>query len=571
MTEQDRNRVSDRNSVSKPKVLVVGWDGATWDVIRPLVQQGRLPTMAKLMAQGATGVLRSTLHPLSPQAWTTYETGVNPGKHGIYDWYQLDLGPFRPIGAHSLCFKPYWRYLSDERGKSAVAINLLSTYPALPVRGAVVSGRMAPPGAPFTYPPDLQEALLRQVPDYVVDIDPSQGPQMRDMTEAEVWRRTLQTVDARTRAARYVLTHYDWDVATVIFTDTDMIQHFFWKYWDSTYPDHEPHNAFADALPQVYAACDRALGELIDLVGESTNVVLLSDHGFGPTYQDINLMAWLREEGFACPQQRGKTHLTLGEATARFRYWAWSVLPGWLIRQLKAHMPNALRREQLPEYESMGLDWTRTRAYALGMMGNVFVNLAGRAPKGSVAPGAEYEAVRDELIARLQAWRNPFTGQPMVKRAYRREEVLSGAQIDKAPDILIEWYDYAYTSRMAGHVQGPVMDSPKDAFFRHLHLSADHRPQGILALYGPAAREGVELSPSHLVDVAPTILHLLDEAIPTSLEGHVLTEALTDEYAATHTVRTCDVDLDQSGAGEGLSGAEAAMIQERLKNLGYVE
>ena len=97
MDSVQRNGVSGRNAVSKQRVLVIGWDGATWDVVRPLVQQGRMPNIAGIIERGASGVLRSTLHPLSPQAWASFETGVNPGKHGIYDWFELNLGPFTPI------------------------------------------------------------------------------------------------------------------------------------------------------------------------------------------------------------------------------------------------------------------------------------------------------------------------------------------------------------------------------------------------------------------------------------------------------------------------------------------
>lgn len=554
-----------------PRVLVVGWDGATWDVIRPLLAQGRLPNLARLLARGAQTVLRSTLHPLSPQAWSSYETGVNPGKHGVYDWFELNLGPFTPIGAHSLRVKPFWRYLSDERGRQVVAINLLTAYPPLPVNGAVVAGRMAPPGARFTWPADLQEALQREVPDYVVDTDPSQGTQYRDMSEVDYWQRNVEMVAARTRAARYVLTHYAWDVATVIYTATDIIQHYYWKHWDPTYPGHDPQSALREALPEIYAACDCGLGELVALAGDEARVVLLSDHGFGPTYQEINLMAWLREEGFATPLRRRAWLPTRGQVLAGLRRWAWSTLPGPVLRQLKAHKPAVLSREHRPEHETMGLDWQQTRAYALGMMGNLFVNLAGREPLGMVQPGAEYEAVRSELIGRLQAWRNPITGQPMVRRAWRREEALSGPCLEQAPDILVEWYDYAYAGRMAGDVRGAVLSAPHEAYLRRLQLSADHRPEGILALAGPGIRAGAELPPASLLDVAPTVLHLLQEAVPTYLDGRVISAALTPEYAAAHPVRTCEAALEQSGAGDALTAAEAALIQERLKSLGYVE
>ncbi len=571
MTETVSNPSSVQPAHGQPRVLVIGWDGATWDVIRPLIAEGRLPNLARLLARGAHAVLKSTLHPLSPQAWSSYETGVNPGKHGVYDWFELNLGPFTPIGAHSLRVKPFWRYLSDARDKQVVAINLLTAYPPLPVRGAVISGRMAPPGARFTWPYDLQDALLREVPGYVVDTDPSQGTQYRDMSETEYWQRNMEMVEARTRAARYVLTHYAWDVATVIYTAADIVQHYYWKYWDPTFPGHDPHGPLLEALPGIYGACDRGLGELLALAGDETVTVLLSDHGFGPTCQEVNLMAWLREEGFATPHQRASLIPTGGELLAALRRWAWSTLPGPILRQLKAHKPASLSREHRPEYETMGLDWQQTRAYALGMMGNLFVNLAGREPLGIVQPGAEYEAVRTELIDRLHAWRNPVTGQAMVRRAHRREEALSGPCLDKAPDILVEWYDYGYAGRTAGDVRGEVLSPPHEAYLRRLQLSADHRPEGILALAGPGIRPGAELPETSLLDVAPTVLHLLNEAVPTYLDGRVISAALTPEYRATHPVRTCEAPIEQSAVGDALTPAEAALIQERLKSLGYVE
>jgi len=124
---------------------------------------------------------------------------------------------------------------------------------------------------------------------------------------------------------------------------------------------------------------------------------------------------------------------------------------------------------------------------------------------------------------------------------------------------------------MAGDVRGPVLSAPQNAYHRRLHLSADHRPEGILALAGPAIRSGAQLESAHLLDVAPTVLHLLGEAVPSLFDGQVLSAALTADYLAGHPVHTCEADLAPGAAGDTLTDSEAALIQERLRNLGYVE
>jgi predicted AlkP superfamily phosphohydrolase/phosphomutase len=215
------------------------------------------------------------------------------------------------------------------------------------------------------------------------------------------------------------------------------------------------------------------------------------------------------------------------------------------------------------------VDWRSTRAYSMGYIGQVFVNLAGREPEGIVQPGREYERVLDELTEALLGMPDPDDGRPIVDKALRRAEVYSGPYLADAPDLFVIMRGLSYITRESYEwsESGKYVLSPPTL------ECADHRPEGVLIMSGPGVAEGrAMLSGARIIDVTPTILHLLGLPVPSDMDGQVLTDLFVDGQVT----RVVSYDNQTSTAYQatdqaGLSSQDEADLIERLRNLGYVE
>jgi predicted AlkP superfamily phosphohydrolase/phosphomutase len=211
------------------------------------------------------------------------------------------------------------------------------------------------------------------------------------------------------------------------------------------------------------------------------------------------------------------------------------------------------------------VDWARTKAYSLGNVGQIYVNVAGREPQGSVQPGAEYERVREEIISRLRELRDPETHEAVVQEIYRREEIYSGEYVELAPDIVflparLEYFgfgEYEFGSHK-------IIEAMKRG------ISGTHRMQGVFIAYGAGIEPGVELQGAALVDLAPTIMHLLGLPVPSHMDGRVLDEMLSPLFSPAPYTGRVDTGYDGNVVGVGLTEEQQRVVAERLRGLGYV-
>ena len=211
------------------------------------------------------------------------------------------------------------------------------------------------------------------------------------------------------------------------------------------------------------------------------------------------------------------------------------------------------------------IDWEQTQAYSLGAGGNIYVNLQGREPTGPVTR-EQYENVRQRIIDGLATLRNPDTNAPMVKKAHRREELYHGAQLDNAPDVIVEWTDYGYWGRGYYGSQQSVFERQRQFDFSAQPLTGSHRPEGILIVHGPHARSGVQTSGARLIDLAPTIFQLLGHMPPAEMDGRVLSEMLRGVEIA----ETAPTESAPAPTPFDFTPEEADLISEHLRALGYL-
>jgi predicted AlkP superfamily phosphohydrolase/phosphomutase len=554
------------------RVFVIGLDGATFDLLRPWAEQGHLPTVRRLMDQGAWGELRSTVPPMTAPAWTSFATGKNPGKHGLYDWIQRyrDSYDVAPLTAQHIAEPTLWSLLSRSSRRVCV-LNVPMTFPPAPVNGLLISGLPAPSTqVMITYPDSLLEEIERAVGEYLLYPDPGQA--YSDTGVDAFLQRLYQTTERRLQVLGYLRAREDWDFLMLVLNGTDTVQHAMWKYMSPVHPLHNPAKApkFGNAILDYFKYVDQALGEIVDSLEPDTVLMIMSDHGFGPFHKFIHLNNWLRAQGWL----KLKPTLVAKAKSGLFRcgFSPMSVYHllmrfglGSLKREVVRGNGQRLLKTLFLSFDDV--DWPRTVAYSLGNVGQIFINVRGREPQGTVTPGSEYQAVREEIIARLKALRDPETDEPVVDQIFRREEIYSGDALDRAADILflptrLEYFgfgEYEFGSHK-------IIESMRQG------ISATHRMNGVLMLYGQPIRSGARITGASLYDLAPTLLHLMGEPVPTDMDGQVLTDVLQSALADPGSIRF--IEPDDSGPTSleetNLSDEDEATIVERLRSLGYV-
>ncbi len=562
------------------KIIVMGWDGATWDLMRPWAEVGELPTVARIMAEGAAGELRSIIPPTTAPAWTTLTTGCNPGRHGVMDWITRRPDGYRamPVTASMCAQKTMWELLG-EAGRRVFTFNVPLTYPVRPLNGLVVAGLGVPTvQSDFTYPAELRDEILAAVGEYVLHPNPGQ-PDTDQRMEAFL-ERLYKVTDIHLRTLDYLRSKEEWNSWMAVFSGTDAVQHVLWRFVDPQHREYDARRAqrFGGEVKRFFQYVDRALGQLVDGLDEETVLFLVSDHGFGPLDRWFHVNTWLLQEGWIVLKRgvgsRLKRQLFRLGLTPMGVYDVVRALGlGRLKEEATAGRGRGRLQALLPRMflSFDDVDWSRTRAYAMGQIGPVYLNLKGREPQGIVEPGTEAEALRLEIVERLRQVRDPQGGEPVVGEIYRAEELYSGPYLETAPDIVFTPRFDAPRGQIPGFGEVDFGTNRIVAPMRRA-VSGVHRLNGVFAALGAAIRPGVWLDGVRLMDVAPTALHLAGLPIPEDMDGRVLVEALRDEYVDPLAIRRgpSAARAAHSVIQEALSAADEDVIKERLRDLGYV-
>jgi predicted AlkP superfamily phosphohydrolase/phosphomutase len=548
------------------RVFAVGLDGATLDLIRPWAAEGKLPAFAKIMNEGAFGRLISTILPVTGPAWVSFMTGKNPGKHGVGDFMQRMSEDYRrsPVDSSSIRATPFW-VTAGQQGKKVGILNVPVTYPPYEVNGFMVSGLLTPrSAATFTYPECLAQELEDNLGSYRVNLDHFYAKGIADRFLDDL--RML--VDMRTRAAEYLMNKYEWDFFMVHYIATDWVQHFLWHCMDRGHPrfDEAEAGSYGDSILEIYQRVDAALGRLMEGLGEDVVLLVMSDHGFGPFYKYVYLNNWLLQHGLlrlnrSIPTRIKSFLFRVGfTPSALYRALARMKLVKIAFRARKGQRYDLLRVFFLAAQD---VDWAQTRAYSMGNVGQIFINLKGREPQGIVEPGREYEELREQIMAMLAELRDPETGHRVVERVYRREEVYSGDHVGEMADILMIPRDFEYVATgLSEFVSNAIMESS-------FAYTGTHRKEGIFMLKGNGLKRAYEAQDAEIIDMAPTVLHLLGLPVPRDMDGKVLTEVFDQHFLALRPVEYIDEAAQPGFSDTGLSEDEAEEVRERLRGLGY--
>jgi predicted AlkP superfamily phosphohydrolase/phosphomutase len=524
------------------RVLLIGWDGADWRILDPMLEAGILPNLSALLARGSRGILRSTVPNHSWSAWPSFLTGVEPSNHGVYDIFEKETGARKqlPVTYRSMKEKTMLADLTAARA-TTVMTNLPLTFPPPAVEGRLVAGGVLPKWRPFTHPESLAQDLERAGAPFPINGMSWTTFRNRPLPFLEEAR---ELTEARTKANLHLLNSTDWRFAAFIYVATDRVQHCLAKYVSPDHPNYASlsREPLGEKIRDVYRLLDDALGQILQRANDDDLVLFISDHGFQSCTRAVHMDRLLERLGF----------LRFAASRAVFGPMQWG--PMRSVARKAYDLLGLHGRVSLPQ----SVNWPKTQAYtSIRSTGEgISINLAGREPAGTVDP-ADFDRVRSSLMDAIDAFVDPETGKKPVARVLRREDVFTGRFAETAPDIVLEPAPhYSLT-----HARQAVEDAD--------WLSGDHRMDGVIAAAGPRVRPDAFAEPALLVDMAPTILAALGVPASVKHDGQVLSAVVGDEAAVPGAgVRE---EHPRGGEDEGLAADEAQEVEEHLRGLGYLE
>ncbi len=553
------------------KVFVLGLDGATWDLVRPLADQGLLPNLARLMGAGASGTLHSIFPPLSPVAWTGIMTGKNSGKHGVFEFLEYGHDPLhgRVNSSRAIQTELVWE-VAARHGKTTVAGGVPMSYPARPGPGFFLGDFLSPADASdFASDPALFAELEQAVGPYrpwstAVHDGGNEAGALADLTDF---------LDHHLKAVRFLMKRCPWDLFMYDLMATDRIQHELWHAWEPTHREAQGRDLSAIRAGYVdfWKKLDDGIGAIEAELPPETTLLLISDHGFGPIDWYVNLNVWLLERGDIALQDsfyvRQKKWFYDRGATPQ---WFYSLmvklgLAEQRVGRFRGKQTGGIERLAESAFLSKRhIDWSKTAAYSQGNFGQIFVNQIGRQPQGCVEP-EDVRALLDDLKAALLTIPHPVTGEPLVEKVLEREDLYEGPHAHLAPDLTVVLRDWRYRTIGLHDFTTNKLISPS------FGPTGDHRMEGVLIASGAGVRPGSSLGSANLLDIAPTILHLLGVPVPSDMDGRYLAEIFDPAVVPT------TVEGDDQGGGSSAPESVAAYteeedeaIQQRLADLGYL-
>lgn len=547
-----------------PKVLVIGLDGGTFTFIKPLVKDGGLPNLASLMERGVSRVLKSTIPPVSPPAWTTFLTGRNPGSHGIYQFVDMDVSVYeftknRLINSSLFAGETFIDFIGGQQMKVGV-VKIPFTYPPWKVNGFMVAGEPSPDWQrAHTYPEELAGEIGRVNMGSAADF-------LRYNTE-KLFEHLMFDCRKRTELTTKMMPRDDYDFFMVVHNITDAALHRFWKFTDETCPNYkDSFKKHENIINQVYEAADDSIGQILQLVDDETTVFIMSDHGAArkPT-RFFHVNAWLREQGFLQVKGGGSAVQSIYSMLAAVKRKTPPLLRQLIMRLLKSYFQKNISNF---ETRAANFDWQKTRAYAVNIYNyfdGIALNIKGRQPGGIVSAGSEAESLCREIKDALKSLKIPGSDRSLVRNVYRREEIYDGPFVDRMPDLIVE-YDMNFRS---GKKTAPPLftDVPTTDFD---FQSGDHHEDGIFMAAGPHIRSLPELSSVNIKDMAPTILYAMGLPVPDTMDGRVMQDIFSEDFIRQNPFTQSSVSADAGFDKVELSSDEEKAMKEQLKGLGYM-
>jgi predicted AlkP superfamily phosphohydrolase/phosphomutase len=528
-----------------------------------------LPNLDELANAGYFSPITSTVPPMTFPAWSTLLTGVNPAKHGIFDFTERIPGTYgvRFLNATRRKVPTFLKLLSDA-GFNVASVGIPTTYPPETLSAFQISGFDTPlpskADTSYVYPHQLAVKIEDELGGYYFgDFNESRIGQH---WHSQVLKELLNGIERKVRLARLLVREYPLDLLLFHLGETDTVGHHFWSFHDRNSPRyvHTDDEELPEAIFKIYKAADDFVGKIIDLTSPDA-VVIVSDHGMGGTSDRmLYLNQFLAAQGL----------LKFTDSADWSKYMELLKRKGmkWIPYRLQQQLFRLADGKIASNIESIqrfsGIDWSRTIAYSeeLNYFPAIWINLQGREPSGIVQV-ADYDHTVKEVSEALTAWLDPKDGDPVVRQVYRKEEIYNGPELEFAPDLVLELnrpggYSYALgksrSSACQGH--GRKLEPSEYLGYKGGSMNGSHRREGTFIIRSdqPLLKRDSAFA---LLDIAPTALSLLKENIPAWMEGASLCRG-----RVVHQVKAGGDIHDQSYCDK-----EEEILRKQLQNLGYLD
>lgn len=537
-------RQTNHSSSRKNRIIVLGLDSADPDLVQLWSQEGRLPFLTSLSEQGAWTRLMSTRGLFSDSPWPSFHTGASPAQHGFYNYLQIRRGTteIMRVDGRWLQYWPFWRLLR-ESGKKVAVFDVPKTYPVEGLDGVQISawGEHYPLLRQSSLPASVGEELVARFGKYRHPRELVNPRRLAD--EQRIQDCLRRNIEQKAEAVQFLFAQDDWNLFVAVFAEPHYAGHQFYHHFDRQHWAHRADWAerFGQTLPTLHTQLDAALAALLRSCGQEATIFIVSVHGIETNYSANHLLPTVLERlGFQVPAGGMKSE---GRPTPSL---SWNGLLRQLLpRQVHAFinerlLPESYHDKVMSRRLTQGLNWKKTTAFFLPsdhFQGFLSINLKGREPWGTVAPGAEYDEVCNQLSEELKRLMNPATGKPAANAVVKVSDVYQGVNLYCLPDLVVQWATAGPIRQLYHPKCGVISDEQFQL------RKSQHAADGFLIAAGRHIKKGAVLGGASTMDLAPTILYLLGQAIPREMEGHVLLDLLTEDFKAQQPLAYTDLSL----------------------------
>jgi len=539
----------------KNRVIMIGLDGGTFEVINPLIEEGELPTFRFLKENGVHAVLLSTIPSITGPAWLALATGKNPGQTGIIDFYNLKKkGDFKLYPITSEDFKTngaIWDYVSNVGGKVCV-YNYPMLYPPYEVNGIMISGLGAPENLKqIVYPPELVTELKSFVKNYriIVPYNRRKYTHKKDLFLKDLNRLLKQNI----KIIKFLLEKEKWDLFIGVISATDFLQHYMWDVWESYKCGKQ--EKFVEEFIKIWKKIDELIKFIVE-TNKDTNFFIVSDHGFGELKYLFSINKWLKDKGYLIIKKNTTKHFVQANILNKLKLYL-EILPSSLFNLLrKTFGKKGYHLIKLHEI----VDFQKSKAFALdhAAYGHIYINHVGRNPKAPIRTKDELLKLREQIVNELKAFVENSNMLNEIEIFYP-ENIYTGDKISFLPDIFFN------IDKMACEISPTNFDYTLKKY-ENPNKTGTHRREGIFIAYGPIIKSGINLKEINLIDIVPTILYMMGIPVPHDVDGKILRKIFTEKVSVK--VKTIFVDIEAKSTKN--KDVDEERIKKQLKDLGYL-
>lgn len=512
---------------------ILGLDGGSFELINKWMEKGSLPNIRQLCEEGVSSDMQSCLPPVTCPNWKCYATGKNPGKLGVFWWEKILREENKIVNtssSHHFDGKEFWRFMDDE----VAIVNLPTSYPPEEINGIHVSGGPGSEQSGYTYPEDLEKDLNSK---YNYQIHPENMSLLsKDSPDNKCVDEIYELIDERFDLIEDLIQSNDYEFIHLTVFYLNVLQHFYW--------DH-------DVVKKAWNMIDSRIGEIMEN-GSLDHIFIMSDHGSNKIETEFHINTWLEENGYLVTKKGATDALhKLGVTRERVRpilnklgleWWARRLVP----KRVQNLLPDTEGSVKKSGKEDV-IDWGKSKAVASGQ-GPIYI---------LETDDESRDKIKQQLISDLDGLNDG--DNRIIEHAVPARDVYNGKYVNEGPDIVLD--------QASGiHIDGSIGSS--EIFSEPDRWLGENKDTGMFIAHGESINEDSEITDMHILDIAPTVLHLMGYKVPSNMDGEVHKELFKqDSDPKEREVRVDEVKGTKSNEKKKVDGSD---VEERLEDLGYM-